>query len=242
MKITVIGAGGAFAGLQRGNSSFLVEEGDRRVLIDCGMTTPYILRDEMGVALESITDVVITHAHSDHAGGLELLLHACRWIGKTKPTVWCSSGVAFSLSHLLSHLRYEADGFKSTNWFDHHAELRSGLWFEDGPLGLGLELFTVQHVGLMPATAVRLGPLAVSGDTCKPVVDLAFWKGAKLVLHEAEFGFATGVHCPVLDLASVCLESLPADAEVWAYHCPADAGAPAPLKGVLQKGQVFHLD
>jgi hypothetical protein len=241
MKITVIGAGGAFAGMERGNSAFLVEEKDSRILIDCGTTTPYILRDEMGIPLESITDVIITHPHSDHVGGLEMILHACRWIGKKKPTIWCSPAVLMELDNVFNHLRYEADGsFAAHSWRKHHAEVCSGINFEQGPGWLPLKFYKVKHVGAMPANALTLGGLAVSGDTNVPVKDPEFWSRGLLVFHEAEFGFATGVHCPVLDLASHCVDA-PDGWCVYAYHCPEGVEAPAPLKGVLRKGQKFEV-
>lgn len=69
MKITVIGCGNAFS-QKSFNQSFLVEEGDSKMLIDCGMQTPQALANA-GINLKAITDIYISHAHADHAGGLE---------------------------------------------------------------------------------------------------------------------------------------------------------------------------
>lgn len=53
-----------------GNTSFIVKGNtERTLLVDCGATVPLELtrQDRLG----SITDVLITHTHADHIGGLE---------------------------------------------------------------------------------------------------------------------------------------------------------------------------
>jgi|GEM_PF-6655178 len=74
MKIKFIGTG---SGLNPtlGNTAFVVEGDDKnsnkKLLIDCGFTvTPEL--HKQGI-LKDITDIAITHLHSDHVGGLELL-------------------------------------------------------------------------------------------------------------------------------------------------------------------------
>ena len=70
MQITFLGGGHEI-----GASSALVEIGDHRVLIDCGvrMTGDYVLPD-FGLlathALPTVDAVILTHAHFDHSGSL----------------------------------------------------------------------------------------------------------------------------------------------------------------------------
>ena len=71
MKITVIGCGNAFSE-RNFNQSFLVEEGGRRMLIDCGYQVPTALRAS-GVNYRDIDDIYISHLHADHIGGLEFI-------------------------------------------------------------------------------------------------------------------------------------------------------------------------
>lgn len=52
-----------------GNTSFLVRGKDRTLLVDCGFTVPLELI-KFG-RLREVTDVVLTHRHADHIGGLE---------------------------------------------------------------------------------------------------------------------------------------------------------------------------
>jgi len=54
-----------------GNTSFLVRGVDRTLLVDCGFTVPPELIKLK--RLNEITDIVLTHIHADHIGGLESL-------------------------------------------------------------------------------------------------------------------------------------------------------------------------
>jgi ribonuclease BN (tRNA processing enzyme) len=69
MKIRVIGCGNAFSMINF-NQSFVLEEGDKKLLIDCGSRIPLALINS-GIKLTDIDAIYISHAHSDHIGGLE---------------------------------------------------------------------------------------------------------------------------------------------------------------------------
>jgi len=68
LRLTTLGSGSA------GNSA-LVESGGTRLLLDAGLSAKQIrLRLEaLDVALDSISGVLITHEHIDHAGALAVL-------------------------------------------------------------------------------------------------------------------------------------------------------------------------
>jgi N-acyl homoserine lactone hydrolase len=87
--------------------AFLILTGDRRIVVDSGMSelvatdpeaawnarlagryTPHIGPDDTmaarlaqhGLEPEDITDLVLTHLHFDHSGGMDLLPAATRWV------------------------------------------------------------------------------------------------------------------------------------------------------------------
>ena len=73
VQIRFLGAADTVTG-----SKYLVEHGDHRVLVDCGLFQGYKqlrLRNwaALGVAAEQIDAVLLTHAHIDHSGYLPLL-------------------------------------------------------------------------------------------------------------------------------------------------------------------------
>ena len=77
-----------------GNTSFLVSEKDGpKVLVDFGFTNPEALSQKN--ALKDVEHVAITHTHSDHVGGLELLgffkMFAPEFISGKRPTLYLPS-------------------------------------------------------------------------------------------------------------------------------------------------------
>lgn len=69
MKFTVLGSGST------GNSVLIATE-KTKVLVDAGLSAKQILLrlSSVGVNFEELDGVLITHEHSDHAGGLRVLL------------------------------------------------------------------------------------------------------------------------------------------------------------------------
>jgi ribonuclease BN (tRNA processing enzyme) len=89
MKITVIGCGNAFSKINY-NQCFLLEEyvgeNRRRLIIDFGAKIPMAL-DKLGISVFDIDDIYISHAHSDHIGGLEEIA-LLRYDWTNRPRRW----------------------------------------------------------------------------------------------------------------------------------------------------------
>jgi 7,8-dihydropterin-6-yl-methyl-4-(beta-D-ribofuranosyl)aminobenzene 5'-phosphate synthase len=58
--------------------SALVEADGHRVLVDTGNRPGTVLQNakELGIDLSNVVEVVLTHNHADHVGGLMTLRHA----------------------------------------------------------------------------------------------------------------------------------------------------------------------
>ena len=95
-----LGTGGGL-NVALGNTSFLVQSNPAGpLLVDCGFTVPAALID-LG-CIETVDDVLITHLHADHIGGLETLgfyrRYACNHLGDRRPMLHLPSD---DLAHTL---------------------------------------------------------------------------------------------------------------------------------------------
>ncbi len=144
MKLTVlstmlVGANPS-GGIGEWGFSGLLEVDGRRLLIDTGLRADTVLRnaEDLRIDLSTVTDVVLTHNHGDHTGGLITLR---RELSKKNPQALSRVHVAqgIFLSRLTSEGR-ETNGLSSIKAsyeqlggsFIEHAgpfELLSGVWF-----------------------------------------------------------------------------------------------------------------
>jgi ribonuclease Z len=72
-RLTILGSGFAVPSQSRENSYLLLQSEKHTVLIDCG-NNPVGKLQQVGVTVNNITDLILTHAHPDHMGTLPLLL------------------------------------------------------------------------------------------------------------------------------------------------------------------------
>lgn len=117
LPVSQIAIGAASTDSVTGNAMFWLLKGNngRTVLIDAGFTDttrfpqfgnyvrPDIVLKEIAVQPGDITDIVITHPHFDHIGGIDLFQNAMLWMQKDDfdyfvHTAWQKNGVAVGLN------------------------------------------------------------------------------------------------------------------------------------------------
>ena len=161
MRFASIGSGSEGNGL-------LVEAGTTRILIDCGFgvrdTVARLAR--LGVTPESLTAILVTHEHNDHAGGVPA------FAGKYDIPVWLTFGTIFEVGDRF-------DGIAQIFGFDSHDVFRIG--------DLEIHPFPVPHDAREPVQFVvsdgqhRLGLLTdIGGST--PYVQASLTGCSALVL------------------------------------------------------------
>lgn len=185
-RLTVVGCGTVVPEADRSCSAYLLEAGEVRALLDCGPGTVRSLA-RVGADWGAITDVWISHFHTDHVGDLPGLLFALKWgllpERRAAPlTVWGPRGTrrmleAFAVatgSHVLD------PGF---DVIVREVDPGERAW-----LSAGLELRTVSTPHTDESLAVRLEgdgvSLTYTGDTGPAVALGEFAAGSGLFVCE----------------------------------------------------------
>ncbi len=118
MQLTFLGATGTVTG-----SKYLLQVGDKKILVDCGLFQGYKqlrLRNWAALPLmpEKIDAVILTHAHLDHSGYLPLLIK-----NGFKGKIYCSEATRDLCAILLpdsGHLQEEEAAFANRHGFSKH--------------------------------------------------------------------------------------------------------------------------
>lgn len=86
LSVFFIGTGSAFSHSFY-QTNLLLVKGDTHLLIDCGTMCPYIFEKEYNTKLSKVENLLITHAHADHIGGVEELAFISKYVKKTKVNI-----------------------------------------------------------------------------------------------------------------------------------------------------------
>src|SRR5260221_4487366 len=68
--ITLLGTAPGYPPAYRNHSSFLLETGGHKILVDAGESCSRTLI-ELGIQPVELDTIIITHGHSDHTGGFD---------------------------------------------------------------------------------------------------------------------------------------------------------------------------
>lgn len=233
VHVVILGSGTPQAGTGRLPQSTAIIAGDRFIVVDAGEGAGRQIAD-LKIPVERVTDILITHFHSDHIGGLGQLLNQSWNAGRTHPIVVRGPRGLQALMSALERfyapdIRYRSAGSVESNdptlalGDVQSFELVDGEneWILSDEDGVRIVAFRVDHGHVFPAVGYRIEALGrtvvISGDTKATPLMVQAAKDADILIHEV-------VNARMMRNAAVGLDraGLPTEAArargIVAYH------------------------
>ncbi|MDJ0737911.1 MAG: MBL fold metallo-hydrolase [Nostocaceae cyanobacterium] len=248
-----LGSGSAFTvGADNFQSNMLlINEQNQKLLIDCGTDIRLSLY-AVGLSYLDITDIYISHQHSDHIGGLEYIAFSSLFDPRcNKPNLYLSKDIASDLwdRSLSGGLRSIDGDITSLESYFQVNKIENNGHFDWG--GLQLNLVKVVHVNngyfLMPSYGLFFEANGIkvflSTDTkfCFNYIG-EFYERADIIFHDCETShYQTPVHAGYKELVT-----LPARIKnkMWLYGYQPGALPDAKqdgFRGFVKRGQTFEF-
>ncbi len=259
MKLKFIGVGGAFAPISIGNSNILLSHNGKNMLIDCGVTAPFILRDEWNIQHSDIDSIWVSHLHSDHIGGLEHYAFLRYFSPVRDQQGNVIKPKLYTIRHLMQELWDNSlkGGLESvegkittlTDFFD-----CKPIEPNDNFVWQGYNFQPVQTIHVMAGYIFRYsyGLLITNPETKKktfittdtqfsPYQLHKFYEMSDIIFHDTEtLPFKSHVHAHYEDLKTL---DAPTRAKIWMYHYakPIESWEADGFGGFVKKGQEFDI-
>lgn len=208
-QVRMVGTGSAFSKKFYNNSALVQFTNGYNLLIDCGHSVPKGLHD-IGIPLESIDGILITHTHADHIGGLEeVALYNKFVLGGRKIDLLVPETLVEPLweDSLKGGLRYDDSGELELNDYFTVRSLKTsdyGAARTQIEENIALTLYPTVHVSHMDSYAVGLvdrgeDKVFYSSDTIFDEYLIDYALTYSWVFHDCQF-FTGGVHASLDEL------------------------------------------
>jgi ribonuclease Z len=189
-RVIVLGSGTAISEEGHENTQLLIQQHERTVLVDCG-NSPLIRLKKAGIQFNQVTDLILTHFHPDHVGGLPGFLVESWLMGRKNPLH------IYGLAHTIDRTETLMGLFDWKKWpnlfpvtFHRLPDQEMSLVIQSPTL----QIYTSPVKHMVPTVGLRISFLpeekvvAYSCDTepCPQVIGLA--QDADVLFHEATGG------------------------------------------------------
>lgn len=191
-RLVILGSGAALADASRDNTYMVLQGRESSILIDCGGSPLHKLQ-VVGVDLDTLDVLIVTHHHPDHIYGVPVLLLGLWLYGRQEPfhIFGPQRGVA-AITSIMDSLEWQEWPCTMPVVF-HEVETREGCKVIESP---EFEISTTPVEHFVPTIAVKMmykesgRTIVYSSDTepCEALARLA--KGVDILIHESTGDYA----------------------------------------------------
>ncbi|WP_159887670.1 MBL fold metallo-hydrolase [Paenibacillus puerhi] len=217
LQLQMIGTGSAFAKSFYNNNALLHLNG-YKLLIDCGFTATRALH-ELGLPLDSVDGILITHVHADHIGGLEEFAFQNKYAFKRRIRLFVPSSIANDLweHSLRGGLENKSEGITAlSDYFD------VVLMADEDPVlihpDLSIRLIPNRHIEGKPSYSLLLNDqLFYSSDSTfnRELLMELHAQGCQYFLHDCQLHSPGIVHASLDELLTLPEEL---QRKIWLMH------------------------
>lgn len=191
IRVITLGTGNPVPSLRRFGPSTLVQAGGHTLLFDAGRGVMQRLY-QLGVPVENVNKVFITHLHSDHIIALDDVYLTTWNFGRTGLFhIWGPPGTQKFVKNIEEGYSFDI-GIRMEDSGLPYPEIKTTLFETDGVIfekdGVKVTAFEVNHAPIKPAYGYRVDyngySVAISGDTRYSENLIKSTKNVDVLIHE----------------------------------------------------------
>lgn len=259
MKLKFLGVGSAFAPLTLGQSNMILTSDSGKILmVDCGMTAPYIFKDELKLNVQDIDALYVSHLHADHIGGIEWLAFMRFFVPKKdvngnpiKPKLimikslmeelWETS-LKGGLQSVEGRIMNLTDYFECIPLMENEPFTWEGMTFHPVQTIHVMSGYIFKHsYGLFIQNPNGFKTFLTTDTQFCPYQLRAFYNQADLILHDCETSpFKSHVHAHYEDLKTLDATTK-AKMQLYHYQTVKTEWKDDGFQGFIEKGQEFVI-